>query len=226
MTTQEIVETNFLRIINREMMENKLDPVCYSEAQRRSSKGSNSTMKFYVALRLKALKAVGSGIPVMRGKSSLMTTQSCHKHRSRNTKNRYDKSSRERCQKQHRIELWVSNLILFIGSISAICCLWSFRGESVSNLPYLPLAWVVAVIQLIPWMIRQSGLCSYLSATTSLCILVACVSCGSGVKLLKSDPIKQEPVDGETKILENTITIIPAASGSSAVQQTAALSKN
>ena len=226
MTTQEVIETNFLRIINREMMENKLDPVCYSEAQRRSSKGSNSTMKFYVALRLKALKAVGSEIPVVRAESELMTTQLCCKRVSSRTKNRYDKSSVERSKRQLKIELWVSNLILLVGSISAAFCLWSFTGESISDLPYMAVILMISVIQLMPWMLKQSGLCSHLSATTTLCIIVACVSCGSGVKLLKSNPERKAPEEVKEKEVVNMITILPAVDESPAMQQPAALTRN
>ena len=227
MTTQETNETHFLRIINKEMMENNLDLACYEEAQRRSSRGSNATMKAYVELRLKALKAASSDLPVTkREQSPIMTTQQCYKRVSSRTKNRYDKNSQETKQKLETVELWISRMVLFLGSIRAGFCLWSFTGESFSKMPLIPLFIIVAVIQVIPWIVKQSKLCSQLNATCALCILMACISCGGGVKLLKSNPGKKAPVEVQAKELENTITIVPAAGVTAVTQNAVTLNHN
>jgi len=70
-------------------------------------------------------------------------------------------------------------------------------------------------------MITKTKICTRLTATSALCILVALISVGSGVKLLKSNPVSKIQAEVSEKELVNTITITPASIGTDKKQSTA-----
>jgi len=208
MTNQE---TSLLRIINQELMENSLDPVCFKEAKRRHPNRPNKVMKCYIHLRFKALKIVTEGNDfTFDERVSVKTTTSCHKHVSGRSRRSEKIGSKEKQQRLMKLELWMSSVILFLGSISALCCLWCFEGDRLSNLPYVPITVAASFIQTIPLILKKIGLCRQLSAASALCVLAACVSCASAVKLLKYNPSRKVVGLAQKQEEVHVITILPA----------------
>ncbi len=224
MKTQSTTDASLLRIINREVLENDFDRLCYREARRRSDGRVHSAIENYIALRLQALKAVDLDTSVLDLKPpQMLTTDQCHKHLSSRKNIRGQKNSKDRSEKLNVLELWISSIVLLIGSISAALCLWSHTGESLANLPY-PILFLVIFVQLIPWVITKLNICTRLTAASALCILIAITSVGSAVKLLKSNPDSKVKAEDLKKSFVQTITIIPASSGVDTKQSTASLS--
>lgn len=210
------LEIDLLRVINRELMQHSYDCVCYREAHRRSKVSNKSTTEWYTLLRLNALKALNMrASPNRPHTASFMSTDQCHQHISRRSRERENKSPKHRAKFLQQIEQWISSVVLLVGSVSAAFCVWSHTGNALPHFPYLSILGVIAVIQLLPWLIAKFNFCSQLSATSALCILVALISFGSGVKLLKSNPrIKIKEKVQEEKLV-HTIIIKPAENATS-----------
>jgi len=112
MKTQSTNNTRLLRIINREIMENDYDSVCYREAQRRGDGGSHSTIRNYISLRLQVLTAanIGSSESDLRP-TQILTTDQCHKRLSSRTSVKESRNTKEVSAKHLKLELWISAIV-------------------------------------------------------------------------------------------------------------------
>lgn len=213
MKTSELSNPAIIRIINREILEDNLEPKCAAKAIEQSRGNNDLRVKYYFLFRLRVLGY--TDIPsslVNLERNAYRSTDQCPKRRSsRSLPN--ESKSREEVSVIHPFLLkCLANFMLTLGTASAALGFWSLSGGKVSEVPYLILISGIVMMLLLPGLISKICKLKYEGAVSLLCLITAMASLMSGVKLLKEDPqvTLQAPEQEQASEPSISINITPA----------------
>lgn len=194
MNVSQTKKTAILRIINSEVRERNLDAESYREASLNGG-DRNSIMKKYYQIRFAALLSVDSALSKnLNDQENYVSTAQCATYISSRNTGRDCKNSKEMSKENQPFEELFANAILALGAASTIFALWLFNGNSISSFFYLLLVGGVCVTLLIPSFLAKLNLFPYLSTLSLMCTLAAITSFGSGMKLMRDNPVSNPEV--------------------------------
>lgn len=200
-------KSDIIRIINDEMRQKNVDAECYRLAVRNGRGDRNLIFKEYYKMRSAALLAESNLVSeVAVEKEDYISTTQCARYVSSRNNVRETQPRRKLMEKANFFELVIANLVLVTGTTSALIALWSYSGNEISSVFYMLLLAVMSFMLFLPSLVEKLNIFPYIDSISILCVMVALVSLGSGLRLMKDNP-RHESQNVEVQLTASNHTI-------------------